>query len=123
MKPAHGVARLLALVALALQLAAASIVLPASTIQAASVDQRVAASICAGRPSPDGTRRHPHLPRHSLVPLCQAVSTAGALLTPAPPPFAAAAEPVIRPIPLPPARAPPALPLAVAYPRGPPVPV
>ena len=111
--------RWLALLALAVQLAAASIVLPAAAQATASVDTLVAASICRGAPAPDGAPQH-HRPACTICPLCQAVAQAGVLLNP--PLFALAAPAVqsLRAALPPPARAPPARVLASFHPRGPP---
>lgn len=108
----------LALLALAVQLAAASVVLP-TTMPAAGVERLVAASICHPAGEHD---KHPP-PACVLCPLCQAIAHAGAILTP--PVFALFVPhlPTTRTGLPPPARAPPARAVAAAYPRGPPVPV
>ncbi len=106
---------LLALVALAVQLAAASIVLP-DAAPAATVDRLVAASIC----HPGKTPQHRPPPACAVCPLCQAVAQSGMLLAPPMVALAAPAASVWRPALPPPARAPPGRVLVSAYPRGPP---
>jgi hypothetical protein len=107
---------LLAIVALAMQLAAASIV-PFRPAPVAGLDRLVAASIC--HTDTGGAPRH-RAPDCVLCPLCQAIAHAGVPLHPGfaalPAPVAAAA----RLVSLPPARAPPLRRIAAAAPRGPP---
>lgn len=106
---------LLALVALAVQMAAASIVLPLAA-PAAMVERMVAASIC--HPAHEPANRP--APLQAVCPLSQAVAQAGMMLA-APAVIVAAPVAVAwRPALPPPARAPPAVSLASAYPRGPP---
>jgi hypothetical protein len=110
--------RLCALVALAVQLGAASIV-PLAVASNAGPERLLAAPIChAAGGSPAPRQGHDCV----LCPLCQAVAHAGAVLGPTlasvPPPVLV----LLRAAPLPPARAPPLGGTAVAsYPRGPPV--
>ncbi len=106
---------LLAMVALAVQLATASIVLPLAA-PADTVDRLVAASICHPGEAPD----HQPPPACTICPLCQAIAQSGMLL--APPAFALAAPAAAGwhpPLP-PPAGAPPDRVLVSAYARGPP---
>ena len=115
----HRLGRLLALLALAVQLAAASVVLPQAAGEAAALDRLVAASICHGTP----TAPHYHHAPAPVCPLLQAVAQAGALLAATPPLLAAPAVAVMRISLPPPARAPPPRAIVAAYPRGPPLPV
>jgi hypothetical protein len=114
--------RLLAIVALAVQVAAASVV-PWGNLPGAGIDRLVAASICHSDGDGIGDGRAPashHGPDCAACPLCQAVSHAGVVLgaqafaLTAP---AAATAPVAH---LPPARAPPARFAGTASARGPP---
>ena len=113
--PRHRPGLLLALIALAVQLATASIVLPIAA-PADTVDRLVAASICHPGKAPD----HRPPPACTICPLCQAIAHSGMLL--APPAFALAAPVAAgwRAALPPPARAPPGRVLVSAYPRGPP---
>ena len=112
--------RLLALLALAMQLAAASVVLPGAIAEAASVEALAAATICHGTPAaPD----HRHHPVPAVCPLLHTIAQAGALLAGAPPLLAPPTVVIVPAAPPPPARAPPARSVAAPYPRGPPAPV
>lgn len=113
---------LLAVVALAVQLAAASIV-PWMAAPEAGLDGLVAASIChgaagaadqGGAPSPQ--RSHDC----AICPFCQAIAHAGVLLGPAPAALALPTPAASRVAALPPARAPPTPRIVAARPRGPP---
>ena len=106
---------LLALMALAVQLAAASITLPL-TVPAVTVDRLVASSIC----HPGQAPAHRPAPRHTVCPLLQAVAQAGMLLVAPTVTLDAPAAVAWRPAMPPPARAPPSPALVSAYPRGPP---
>lgn len=106
---------LLALVALAVQLATASIVLPAAAPSVA-MDRLVAASIC----HPGKAPAHRPSPACAVCPLCQAVAQAGVLLASSPIALAAPAVSVWRPALPPPARAPPGHAPTDHYARGPP---
>lgn len=112
--------RLLSLLALALQLAAASIVLPDGIVRAASLEALAAASICHGTPA--APHKH-HTPVPKACPLIQSIAQAGALLAAATPPLPPPAVMVALTAPLPPARAPPNCTVLAAFPRGPPTPV
>jgi hypothetical protein len=110
---------LLAIVALALQLAAASV---APWAPAGGIDRLVAGSIChaAGAGDQGGAPARHHAPDCAICPLCQAIAHAGVLLGPG---FAALPAPIVaaaRLALLPPARAPPLRRVAAAAPRGPP---
>jgi hypothetical protein len=112
---------LLAILALAVQLAAASVV-PWQTAPAAGLDRLVAASICHADGAADsgGAPARHHNPDCVACPLCQAIAHAGVLLGSA---IAAMAPPepaASRLAALPPARAPPAQRVAAAFARGPP---
>ncbi len=112
---------LLALVALALQMAAIAIVPYASV--AAGVDRLVAASIChsdSAAGDQGGAPAHHHMPDCAVCPLCQAIAHAGVALAA---PWAGFAAPVllaVRPYAMPPPRAPPGRALTAASARGPP---
>jgi hypothetical protein len=110
---------LLAVVALVMQIAAASVVPFASP--AANLDRLVAASICHSDAGTQGGNpvRH-HAPDCAVCPLCQAITHAGVLLAA---PMAAFVGPVLliaRQFALPPSRAPPGRGTAAASARGPP---
>jgi hypothetical protein len=121
-RPLPWLGRLLALIALAVQLAAASVVPFAA---AATAEGLAAAPIChtsataiADSNTPAPQRWHDCV----LCPLCQTVAHAGAVLGPSlaplPPPVLVAVRSVV----LPPVRAPPLRRVAATgYPRGPPV--
>jgi hypothetical protein len=116
-------ARLFAVVALAVQLAAASVV-PWAGIAQAGFDRLLAASIChdaAGGGDQGGQRDKHRPPACPVCPLCQAVAHAGMLLGPAGYGVHAPSVAVLRMATLPPARAPPARFAAAASARGPPV--
>jgi hypothetical protein len=113
-------ASLLALVALALQLAAASIVLPAAP--AAALDGLITASIChAGSAHDEGKAplHHPP-PACDLCALCQAVAHAGTLLAASDVVLTPPVLPAMRAAPPLPAWAPPEYAVASTWPRGPP---
>ncbi len=113
---------LLAVLALAMQLAAASVI-PWTTPQAAGLDRLVAASIChgdSGAADRGGTPPGHHAPACAVCPLCQAIAQAGVLLGSAAVALAAPPPAVSRAAAPPPARAPPARRVAAAAPRGPP---
>ncbi len=117
--------RWLAAVAIAVQLAAASVVvLPSAPVHA--LDGLIAASICDGAEGAanggQGSHHH-HAPDCALCPLCQAIAHAGVLLAPPAFAFAAPIHVTLRMALLPPARAPPAREVGAPYPRGPPLPV
>jgi len=115
-------ARLLAVVALAVQLAAASVV-PWGVVPGAGIDRLVAASICHGDgvgADQGGTPANHHGPACAVCPLCQAVAHAGVLLGPAMFVLAAPVAALSRMAHLPPARAPPARLAAATSARGPP---
>lgn len=115
--------RLLALLALAVQLAAASVV-PLAAASAATPDALVAATIChSGGPAASGGQAPAHHSSHdcALCPLCQTLAQAGVVLGASP--AALPLPPVLasRAAALPPVRAPPArLTDAAPWPRGPP---
>lgn len=114
----HRVGAFLALLALAVQLAVASIVLPVATA-ATALDRLVAASICHA-PAADGSKQPAHAPACAVCPICQAIAQGAALLPPAVFTLHVPAAVVLRAAPPPPARAPPSSALAAAWPRGPP---
>lgn len=118
-RPLRRSGSLLALLALAVQLAAFSVVL-APDMPATGLDALVAASICHAGTTSDQAPQPQHPPTCAVCPLCQAIALAGTLL--APPGFVlvAPAMPAARASRPPPARAPPARAVASAYPRGPP---
>ncbi len=114
---------LLVVVALAVQLAAASVVLPVGAARAEGFDRLLAASIChddAGAAGQGGTPAHHHAPDCALCPLCQAIAHAGVLLGPPVFAWARLAVSVARIVVLPPARAPPARFALATFARGPP---
>jgi hypothetical protein len=116
---------LLALLALAVQLAAVALVLPAAASRAAAAQPWVA-PIChadAGpHDAPHGPLHRPLLPC-AACPFCQAVAQAGLLLGPAAAPVLAAPDIRGASLPaLPPSDPSPAAPLAAPFPRGPPAP-
>ncbi|MBN9507509.1 MAG: hypothetical protein J0I21_00175 [Alphaproteobacteria bacterium] len=114
--------RWLAAVAIAVQLAAASVVvLPSAPVQA--LEGLIAASICDGVDTHGPESHHHHAPACTLCPLCQAIAHAGMLLAPPGFTLAAPTHVKLRMALLPPARAPPARDAGAAYPRGPPLPV
>ncbi len=111
---------ILAVVALAIQLAAASVI-PFTALSVAGVERLAAASIChsdqGGQPSPH------HAPDCAVCPLCHAIAHAGALLAA---PAVAVAAPLLlaaRAFALPTSRAPPRATLSAASARGPPLPL
>jgi hypothetical protein len=110
---------LLALVALAMQLAAFGIV-PFSGA-GAGVDRLLATSICHSEAADRGGVPAPHhAPACVVCPLCQAIAHGGAILAS---PMAAFVAPVLvvtRAFAQPPARAPPSLAASPATARGPP---
>jgi len=115
---------LLALVALVMQIAAASVVPFAGP--AASVDRLLAASIChsdGGATDSGGTPARRHAPDCAVCPLCQAIAHAGALLGAPMLVIAAPALLAARLFALPPSRAPPGRAASAASARGPPVPL
>jgi hypothetical protein len=119
-RPVRELGLLLALVALAIQLAAASVV-PFAALSTASVDRLAAASIChddqGHQPSPH------HAPACAVCPLCQAIAHAGALLASPGTVLVAPILAAFRAFALPPARAPPAVATFATSARGPPVPL
>ena len=120
MSLAQRLGRLLALIALSVQLAATGLVLPMRLVEAAAVDRMVAVSICRGDHMPDRAPQQPQHPVCPVVLLCHALAHTGAVLTPAPPVLAAPVAAMAPPAPPPPARAPPAWRSAARFPRGPP---
>jgi hypothetical protein len=112
---------LLALLALAVQLGAASVV---PWTGAGRLDRLLAASICHadGATGPAPAQQH-HAPDCALCPFCQAIAHASVLLGPAALVFAALAAPPPRIAAPPPARAPPARLAAATSARGPPGPI
>lgn len=115
-------ARLFAVVALAVQLAATSVV-PWGAMQGAGIDRLLTASICHGDAAgadQGGAPAHHHTPACAACPLCQAIAQAGLLLGPAGFVFAAPVAALLRITHLPPARAPPARRVAATSARGPP---
>ena len=114
---------LLAVVALAIQLAAAS-VMPFAPLAAAGVDRLVAASICHTSAHDDGGTPAPrHAPDCAVCPLCHAIAHAGALLAA---PAVVAAAPLLlaaRAFALPASRAPPRATVSAPSARGPPLPL
>jgi hypothetical protein len=115
---------LLALVALAMQIAAASIVPGAAP--AASIDRMVAASIChsdgatgdqGGAPAPR------HAPDGAICPICQAIAHAGVLLATPTAALVLPARSAFRSFVVQPARAPPSLARSATSARGPPAPL
>jgi hypothetical protein len=119
--PAGPLGLLLVLVALAMQMAMASVVPFAGA--AAGVDRLIAASICHsdnGASDQGGTPAPHHSSDCAVCPLCQVVSHAGVLLAV---PMAAIVGPVlltIRAFALPPSRAPPGTGAFATSARGPP---
>ncbi len=113
---------LLALVALAMQLAAFGIV-PLSGA-GIGVDRLLATSICHTDAGDHGNAPAPHhAPDCAVCPLCQAIAHAGVILAS---PMAVFASPVLavtRAFAQPPARAPPSLAASPATARGPPAPL
>jgi hypothetical protein len=122
--PAGTLGLLLAVFALALQLAAASVV-PWSGLPAAGVDRLIAGSLCHTAAGDDGgTPAAPHhAPDCAVCPLCHAIAHAGALLAAPAVLLAAPALLVARAFRLPPPRAPPGGARFAASARGPPVPL
>ncbi len=117
--PAGLTGLLLALVALAMQLAVFGIV--PTTGAAAGVDRLLATSICHTDTSDQGNApaRH-HAPDCAVCPLCQAIAHAGAILAS---PVAAFVAPVLfvsRAFAQPAARAPPSVAVSATSARGPP---
>ena len=110
---------LLALVALAMQLAAFGIV-PFSGA-GAGLDRLLATSICHTEAADHGNAPTPHhTPECAVCPLCQAIAHAGVILASPVAPFVAPVLVVARAFALPPARAPPSLAASPATARGPP---
>jgi hypothetical protein len=112
---------LLALVALAMQVAAASIVPVAAP--AAGLDRLLAASICHadGAATDQGHAPAPHhAPDCAVCPICQAIAHAGAILAAPMVAFVAPALVAVRVFALPPARAPPSIAASARFARGPP---
>lgn len=110
---------LLALVALAMQLAAFGIV-PLSGARA-GLDRLLATSICHTEAADHGGAPAPHhAPDCAVCPLCQAIAHAGAILASPMAVFAAPVPVVVRAFAQPPARAPPSLAASPATARGPP---
>jgi hypothetical protein len=115
---------LLALVALTMQLAAASVVPFAAP--SASIDRLVAASIChsdGGTSDTGGAPARRHAPDCAVCPLCQAITHAGVLLGA---PMLLIAAPVMlvaHAFARPPSHAPPGRAASAASARGPPVPL
>jgi hypothetical protein len=112
---------LLALVALAMQLAAASVVPFAPA--AAGLDRLVAASICHGDGAAwdHGNAPAPHhAPDCAVCPVCQVVAHAGPILATPLAVFAAPALFALRADSLPPSRAPPGAAISAHSARGPP---
>jgi hypothetical protein len=116
-----GIGLLLAVVALAMQLAAGSLVPRASISD--SVDQLIASAIChadSDIPTPNNAPAQHHAPDCAVCPICQAMAQAPMLLSA---PMAVLLAPVLRMAAsfiLPPARAPPGRPATAASARGPP---
>jgi hypothetical protein len=117
--PASPFGLLLALVALAVQLAAVGVV-PFAGAPAAGVDRLLAVSICHGD---SGTPAGHHAPACTVCPICQAIAHAGVLLASPAFGFVAPAMVAMRAFALPPARAPPGRPTTAASARGPPLPL
>jgi hypothetical protein len=113
----------MAAIAIAVQLAAAAVVLPLGAAQAAEIDSLAAASICDGIAGDHRAPVHRHAPDCALCPFCQALGQAGLLLAPPPVALIAPVPPARRAALPPPARAPPARIAVGAYPRGPPLPL
>jgi Protein of unknown function (DUF2946) len=115
-----GLGLLLALVALAMQVAATS-VMPSAGLSV-SVDRLVAASICHSDAADHGGTPAPHhAPDCAVCPLCQAIAHAGALLASPMVGFAAPALFVAKNLfARPPARAPPGHTAFATSARGPP---
>jgi hypothetical protein len=111
---------LLAVVALTMQLAAASVVPFASPIL--GVDRLLAASICHADDAADhgGAPARHHAPDCAVCPLCQAISHAGALLVAPAAGFAVPMLLVARVFVLPLSHAPPGRAASAASARGPP---
>ncbi len=113
----------LAVVALAIQLAAAS-VMPFAPLAASGVDRLVAASIChAANPDDGGAPAPRHAPDCAVCPLCHAIAHAGALLAAPAVVVAAPLLLVARAFALPTSRAPPPATLSAPSARGPPLPL
>jgi hypothetical protein len=114
----------LAMLALAVQIAAAAVV-PWRAFVAAADDGLIAASICQAPAGAAGGHEKPahHDPRDcALCPFCRALTQAA--VPPSPPvPVALPIIPREARVMPPPARAPPSRPVAFAFPRGPPIPV
>jgi hypothetical protein len=111
---------LLALLALASQIAVASLVLPedstAAELDAVAILCQTAAP---GAPQP-ATPHHHHAPDCAICPFCAALALPGAILTPAPALPTPSLHRVAQIALPPPARGPPSRPLRTALPRGPP---
>jgi hypothetical protein len=117
--PARRLGLLLALLAVTVQLAAAS-VMPLRGTRTETLDRLVAASICHGDAgSGQGDTRH-QLPDCAMCPFCQAIAHAGILLAPTVVALVAPAVAILRAAMPPPSRAPPARRAAAASARGPP---
>jgi hypothetical protein len=110
---------LLAVAALVMQLAAASVV----PFAAPTIDRLVAVSICHGDGGATGSSDRPahhHAPDCAVCPLCQAIAHAGVLLAAPTLAFAAPVALIAHAFVLPPARAPPGRAASAASARGPP---
>ncbi len=115
---------LMAILALVSQLALGTMVLPEEAPPAASTELAAISVLCqTGTPatSSPGVPQHHHMPDCPVCPLCVALATQGALLTPAvllPMPSTRRVAQIALP---PPARGPPSRPLRISLARGPPV--
>jgi hypothetical protein len=113
---------LLAVVALTVQLAAASVV-PWAAAPGAGLDRLIAGSICHGDDAAadqGGAPVRHHAPDCTICPLCQAIAHASVLLGPAAIALVGPTRAASLLAALPPARAPPVQRVAAAAPRGPP---
>jgi Protein of unknown function (DUF2946) len=113
---------LLAVIALAVQLAAASIV-PWTAVPQTSLNRLVATSICHSdgvAADQDGMPSRHQSPDCAICPLCQAIAHADVLRSSVSAALLAPTLAVSRVAALPPARAPPTRRVAAAAPRGPP---
>jgi len=113
---------LLALLALASQIAVGSLVLPEDSAAAELDAVAILCQVTApGAPQQPGAPHHHHAPDCAICPFCAALALPGAILTPAPLLPAPSLHRVAQIALPPPSRGPPSRPLRIALPRGPPL--